>query len=365
VVGEQVSGLLTRARLALVLARPPLVLLLALSGALGAASAGAALDIVPVLRSLAVLVPFLVLCVALNDLADVAVDRLNLPDDRSRPLAGGLARERDVRITAAFAAVVCAIAAASVGGPSLAVAVGGMLLAAAYSLPPFSLSGRGVVAPLVLPLGLLAVPFVVGVEAAGSRVGSDQLLLLGAVYLGFIGRLLLKDFRDVRGDALMGKRTFLVRHGRAVTCLLSGVLWVAGSGALLAVPQPSPALVVCWSVTLGTALVLLAGLARSSHPRRDERLISALAQCGRALVLLLLLHLGLVQQGADPLRATGLLALVAAAFIASSLDLAVNGPSRGAWLSARSPRAARPRHPRGTDPRSAWAPSSPRPARSR
>ena len=69
------------------------------------------------------------------------------------------------------AVVVCAAAAASVGRLSLAVAVGGMLLAAAYSLPPFSLSGRGVVAPLVLPLGLLAVPFVVGVEAAGSAVG--------------------------------------------------------------------------------------------------------------------------------------------------------------------------------------------------
>lgn len=357
------SALLDRARLAVVLARPPLVLLLALSGALGAASAGAALDVVPVLRSLIVLLPFLVLCVALNDLADVAVDRLNLPGDRSRPLASGLAREREVRITAAAAAAVCAAAAATVGRLSLAVAVAGMLLAAAYSMPPFSLSRRGVVAPLVLPLGLLAVPFVVGVEAAGAAVGRDQLVLLGAVYLGFIGRLLLKDFRDVRGDALLGKRTFLVRHGRASTCLLSGVMWAVGSVALLAVPQPSPALIACWCATLGTALVLLAALARSSHPHRDERLVSALAQCGRALVLLLLLHLGLVQQGADPLRATGLLVLVAAALIASALDLAANGPSRGAWLSARSPRAARRRRPRGTDPRPASVRSSPRPAR--
>jgi 4-hydroxybenzoate polyprenyltransferase len=364
-VGEQVSALLVRARLALVLARPPLVLLLALSGALGAASAGAALDVVPVLRALMVLLPFLVLCVALNDLADVAVDRVNLPGDRSRPLASGLAREREVRITAALAAVLCAVAAASVGRVGLAVAVGGMLLAAAYSLPPFSLSRRGVVAPLVLPLGVLAVPFVVGVEAAGSTMGRDQLLLLGAVYLGFIGRLLLKDFRDVRGDALMGKRTFLVRHGRASTCLLSGLMWLAGSVALLAVPQPSPALVVCWSVTLGTALVLLAALARSSHPHHDERLISALAQSGRALVLLLLLHLGLVQQGADPMRAGGLLALVAAALIASSIDLAVNGPSHGAWLSARSLRAAPRQRPRGTDPRPASVTSSPLRARSR
>ena len=38
-------------------------------------------------------------------------------------------------------------------------------------------------------------------------------MLLAGLYVGFIGRILLKDFRDVRGDALFGKRTFLVRHG--------------------------------------------------------------------------------------------------------------------------------------------------------
>jgi hypothetical protein len=41
---------------------------------------------------------------------------------------------------------------------------------------------------------------------------------MGGLYVGFIGRIMLKDFPDVRGDALFGERTFLVRHGWRATC---------------------------------------------------------------------------------------------------------------------------------------------------
>ena len=326
--GQRMSGLLDRVRLFVVLARPPLVLLMALSGALGAASAGSALDLVPVLRALLVVIPFLVYAVSLNDLADAAIDRINLPGDRSRPVASGTAREREVLVITLVSAALALLAATSVGAFSLGVTALGLILAAFYSLPPLALSRRGIVAPLVLPLGMLAVPFVVGVEAARGGVGSEQLVLLGAVYVGFVGRLLLKDFRDVRGDSLLGKRTYLVRHGRAATCAVSASLWVAGSVALLVVPEPSVALVVCWAAVLATSLVLLAALSRPSTPRRDERIVSGLAQCGRALVLLLLLHLAVVERGEPPLRATILLVAVAVALLASAIDLAVHGPSR-------------------------------------
>jgi 4-hydroxybenzoate polyprenyltransferase len=48
------------------------------------------------------------------------------------------------------------------------------------------------------------------------------------------GRILLKDFRDVHGDAMFGKRTFLVRHGRGVTCAVSACCWTAGTAVILA-----------------------------------------------------------------------------------------------------------------------------------
>ena len=320
------NTLLLRARLFVVLARPPLLVLLAMSGALGAASAGGALDVLPALRAFAVVVPFVVYAVSLNDLADVEIDRVNLAGDPSRPLAADTGSSGDVRRVAAGSLLIALALAWSVSTVALAVTAAGLLVTTAYSAPMVALSRRGLVAPLVLPLGMLAVPFAVGVEAAGGGWGSAPAALLAALYVGFVGRLLVKDFRDVRGDALFGKRTFLVRHGRAATCLLSASLWSLGSVALLVVPLPSPALVLCWSVLLLVALALLLALSRPSDPRRDERLVSALAVCGRALVLLLLLHLALVEQAASPRWSAALLFVTTVLLVLSAADIAVHGP---------------------------------------
>ena len=70
----------------------------------------------------------------------------------------------------------------------------------------------------MLPLGYVAVPFLIGSFSAGGGVDRHGFVLLTALYLGFMGRLVLKDFRDQYGDALYGKRTMLVRCGRARTC---------------------------------------------------------------------------------------------------------------------------------------------------
>jgi 4-hydroxybenzoate polyprenyltransferase len=47
------------------------------------------------------------------------------------------------------------------------------------------------------------------------------------LYLGFIARLLLKDFRDIEGDKKYNKTTFLIRYGKAATVTASGVLFAA------------------------------------------------------------------------------------------------------------------------------------------
>lgn len=320
------SGLVLRLRIFLVLARPPLLLLLAMSGALGAASAGAAPNPAPTLRAFLVVVPCLVYAVSLNDLVDVQVDRINLPGDPSRPLVVDSGRARDVLVVAGVSALAALLLAAWVGRTALAVTVLGLLVASAYSLPPVALSHRGILGPLLLPLCLLAVPFVVGVDAAGGHLDGERLAILGALYAGFVGRLLVKDFRDVRGDALLGKRTFLVRRGRAVTCALSASLWVLGSVALVLVPGLSWALVVCWTAVLITALAVLVALAHPSDHRRDERLVASLAITGRALVLVLLLHLGLVAQGAPSARAAALMGAVTVALLLSAVHVAVHGP---------------------------------------
>jgi 4-hydroxybenzoate polyprenyltransferase len=273
-----------RLRLALLVARPAVVFLLVLSGLVGLALGGVATDPLPVGRLLVLVTAFVVYAVSCNDVADLEVDRVNLPGDARRPLVTGSAGARDVVLLAAGAAVVAVVAAATQGLVALCLTLAGLAVATAYSLPPFRISRRGVVAPLVLPALFVGLPFVLGV-LAGRALRASDLALLAALYVGFIGRIVLKDFRDVVGDRMFGKRTFLVRHGRRVTCAVSGVCWVAGS-LLLVVATPGTGWVfaLCQAVSAAVVVALVVALARTGSHQREERLVSALAIVGRASV---------------------------------------------------------------------------------
>jgi 4-hydroxybenzoate polyprenyltransferase len=282
-------------RLLVVMARPAVLLLLSLYAALGSARGGGNLFGV-----LVVVAGLLLFSVAVNDLADEALDRVNLPGVASRPLVTGAGGRLDLRVLAAVGGVITVAAAVPLGRWCVLVAAAGLAVSAAYSR---SLSGRGAVASLVLPACYVAVPYLLGLLGAGATPDGTDLLLLAGLYVGFVGRILLKDFRDVRGDALFGKRTFLVRHGRRATCAFSAGCWVAGS-ALLAVAEPGVAI----PAGLGAAgvLVLLRLLATDGGHRRDERLISAIAVTGRGLLVVLLVAL----TGRDDLLLAGLTAVV-------------------------------------------------------
>lgn len=271
-----------RLRLALLVARPAVVFLLALSGLVGLSLGGVADDPVAIGRLLILVMSFVVFAVSCNDLADLEIDRVNLSGDARRPLVTGSAAARDVRRLAFGSAVAAATAAVTQGRLALMLIVIGMCVAAAYSLPPFRLSRRGLVAPLVLPALFVGLPFVLGV-LAGRDLRARDLAVLAALYVGFIGRIVLKDFRDVVGDRLFGKRTFLVRHGRVATCVLSAGCWVAGT-ALLVVATPGSGWVFATSeaVLAGAALSLVGRLAATTSHRREERLVSSLAIVGRA-----------------------------------------------------------------------------------
>jgi hypothetical protein len=148
---------------------------------------------------------------------------------------------------------------------------------------------------MVLPACYVAVPYLTGLLAARPRLTTADLALAGGLYLGFIGRILLKDFRDVRGDALFGKRTFLIRHGRRVTCTVSACFFLIGNCAVLAtVRQVTVLLVVVELVFLAGVLAALRSLAAAPPLRQEEALISAIAILGRGMVLLVLAHLSIL-----------------------------------------------------------------------
>ncbi|MFA1549733.1 UbiA prenyltransferase family protein [Actinomadura chokoriensis] len=276
------------------MARPAVVLLLGLFTVTGLAQAGHDEDHLLLARALVVVFGFLVFSVACNDVADVSIDRVNLPGDPGRPLAAATAHRRDMLLVGATAGVLALVASLTLYWPATVVTVVGLAISANYSLRPVRLAARGVLAPLVLPACYVAVPYLIGIFAVRDSLRQGDLLLLAGLYVGFIGRILLKDFRDVRGDEMFGKRTFLVRHGRGWTCKFSAVCWIAGTIMLVgAVRQPTVHLAAVNAVYLAAALLLLRALSTERGARRDEHLIAAIAIVGRGIVLSVLAHLAL------------------------------------------------------------------------
>ena len=313
--------MIARIRLLVVLARPAVLLLLALYAALGTAGAGRPDDHLLLFGVLVVLTALLLFSVTVNDLADEAIDRVNLPGAPARPLVTGTGRRTELRVMAGVAAVLAPAAAVPLGWRCVLVTVVALAISAAYSL---GLSSRGAVGSLVLPACFVATPYLLGTYGAGAE---PDLVLLAGLYVGFIGRILLKDFRDLRGDALFGKRTFLVRHGRRATCAFSAVCWVAG-GALVA--HTTDGMAVVTGIGAAGALVLLTMLATDGGHRRDERLISALAIVGRGLLVILLVRLSLD-------RSDLLVTALVTVFAAQAVTMARNGQySRHSMTTARS-----------------------------
>jgi 4-hydroxybenzoate polyprenyltransferase len=315
-----------RIRTLVSLARPAVLLLVILSAAAGLAAAGVA-DQAAVTAPVAVAVTgFILFAVTVNDLADEAVDRVNLADVPGRPLVEGRADRREMIVVAAVSAAVALAAAPFVGPMAVGVVAAGLLFALAYSLPPIRLSGRGAPASLLLPAGFVAVPFILGLTAGDAPLAGRNAVLLAGLYVGFIGRILLKDFRDVRGDALFGKRTFLVRHGREATCRTSAACWIMGAATLAAAPGLSPTVAAGQAALLAVALVLLHRLRTEGGPRRDERIISALAIVGRGMVLVVIAHLAAVDAGRSDLFAAALALALTAITLADARAMLRYGP---------------------------------------
>lgn len=314
------------ARLLVLLARPALVVLLGLFAALGVAEAGQGDNTILLAQVLVVVLSFLLFSVVVNDLADQAIDAVNLPGDPRRPLVAGTGSRRQFVVIAATAAATALAAAALLDWPAVVVVGAGLALSAAYSLPPLRLCQRGAVASLLLPAGYVAVPYLLGVFAVRASLHSADVVLLAGLYLGFIGRIVLKDFRDVGGDALFGKRTFLVRHGRRRTCVFSAAFWAAGTITMAAVRDVTPAVLAAFAVYLAVVGSLLWALSVDRGARRDEAIVSAIAVIGRGSVVTLLAHFAMTAAHWSAPAARAVTFTLAAIMVGQAFAMARRGP---------------------------------------
>jgi 4-hydroxybenzoate polyprenyltransferase len=279
------------------LIRPPFAVLLGLDAALGMVQTGHLPSIASQVVALVAVGAWMLFAVAVNDLADEEIDRVNLAEDARRVIVSGRATRPQITGIAFVSAVIALGAAAAVGWMAVVVVAGGLALAAAYSLPPFRLSGRGTLTSALLPLGYVAVPYLVGAASAGATVHRLHPVLLAGMYLGFMGRLALKDFRDEHGDRLYGKRTTLVRHGRERTCLFSAVLWSAGAVVSLRALPSGVSTTAAMVAYILVVVALLADIARDNVGTRDVANIAAIATIGRALVYTAIIQLATNMSG--------------------------------------------------------------------
>jgi 4-hydroxybenzoate polyprenyltransferase len=258
---------------------------------------------------------------SVNDVADEAIDRVNHPRDSGRPLVSGDAEPRDLRRLAVLAWGVALLAAAPLGARALALVGLSLAIGVAYSARPLALSYRTWLAPLVLSVAYVAIPYALGAEAAGRVWTSSDVAVLASLLCLFLARIVLKDFRDRVGDAAYGRPTLLLRFGKRATCAASLAFLVVGA-ALLPVALAEPWLGPFAAAGAAGIAWMLFRLLRAD-PGRDEQVAIGLgARLGNGLLVGVLAWLVLAGDGAPVAHRLLALGAVALAFGGGFLVLA-------------------------------------------
>lgn len=228
---------------------------------------------------------------AINDLADEEIDKINLKNDNERPLLDNSKNRQAVRIIYYSSIILTVAICFLLGYGAVFLAIGMLVLNYIYSMPPIRISYRGIWAPLMLPIGYVFYPFMLGFLANGANWQSIYFVLLAGLYLAFVGRLLLKDYRDVKGDKKFGKLTFLVRHGNKTTALTSATCWFLGASLV------SVFFYKYWPMMLFTAifafaiLYFLLRLSRTNSFDQQKWWLTAVGRAGNVVALAVILLL--------------------------------------------------------------------------
>jgi 4-hydroxybenzoate polyprenyltransferase len=266
------------------------------------------------LWAVAALASSYVAATTVNDVADREIDALNHPSDRGRPLVTGDARERELYLLHVVAALLAIVAASFVGIAAVGLTVLSLGIGWAYSLPPVRLAHRTWLAPVALAAAYVAVPYALGLMAAGvSPVAGDVIFCAGLVSL-FVSRIVLKDFRDRRGDAAYGKPTILLRFGKTATCATSLAALALGDVLLLIFLRPPLVLGLVLQTFVAAIGSRLLALWRASDPRAEQLAIGLGARMGNGLLLAVLAWLVLSAHGATRAEATTFLVALATVF---------------------------------------------------
>lgn len=260
----------------------------------------------------------------LNDIHDLEIDRANGLGGRGRPLMDGSATVADLRVLNRTAAGMALVVALPLGATGVAVVVTSLLVSYAYSGGPLRLSRRWSLAPFVLAFAYVVIPYTLGVAIAGDRLSDRDVPLVAGLFVLFLARIILKDFRDRVGDDAHGKKTLLLRIGKPATCALSIAGATIGSAILVGGVGSPPVIVASMSLFVLGIDWMLVRLAAIDDARLEQVAIGTAARAGNGLLIAALAWLLLTADGADPRTASIFLILLTAVLMTSFVSLALH-----------------------------------------
>jgi 4-hydroxybenzoate polyprenyltransferase len=253
----------------------------------------------PVFLAVLALASSYVSATSVNDIADREIDEINHPGDRGRPLIMGAAKVGDLWVVFGVSGVLSVALALAIGPLPAGIMALSLIIGVLYSLPPVRLSYRTFLAPLTLAVAYVGLPYWMGAVVAGRELAAPDLPLMAALYLLFVSRIVLKDFRDREGDAAYGKPTFLLRYGKPATCLMSLGALCLGDTALILSLAGEWWLAALLQLYVASVMLMLHRLYRMSSGKGEQMSIGVGARMGNGLLTTLLGALVLAGSGAD------------------------------------------------------------------
>jgi 4-hydroxybenzoate polyprenyltransferase len=252
---------------------------------LGSIAAGGLAPMIIIALLLAVLIN--VHANSINDYTDRDIDRHNLKGAQDRPLVTGDISLREFWILHVASAVLIMALSSFYGWKGILCSAVMLLVSYAYSIRPVRLTARPLISPVVLALAYVYYSFTFGFWSMPDDRAYPFMLTVG-LFVGFIARILLKDFRDIRGDKKYGKITFLIRYGANATIIASALLFIAAS------------IIICWveSFAYGITIALTFCTAAScwlfvelSKSTQSQQIIIHTARLANIAIIVLMVHL--------------------------------------------------------------------------
>jgi chlorophyll synthase len=162
---------------------------------------------------------------AANDWFDRHVDAINEPN---RPIPSGRMPGRWGLYIALIWTLLSLLVSTLLGPWGIGAAILGLILAWAYSAPPFRLKLNGWWGNSAVALCYEGLPWVTGAIVMGVRMPNWPIITLALLYsLGAHGIMTLNDFKSVEGDIRMGVNSLPVMLGvegaASLACLVMGL----------------------------------------------------------------------------------------------------------------------------------------------